>query len=109
MIALYHVARWRIYIIAANEATERGFMKTARENVSILKLRSALKRLLDEYEIFDTARRLCADYCITPGDIPLMIDGISKPKRSKSRLTSTIRSDKIISRASLDEVYLITQ
>ncbi len=71
-------------------------MKTARENVSIFPSHSALKRLLDEYENFDAASRLCADYCIDANGIALLIDEIPTPKRSKSRLTFAIRSDKTI-------------
>ena len=73
-------------------------MKTARENISILTSHYSLKRLLDEYENFDAASRLCADYCITANEIALLIDRIPKPKRSKSksRLTFFMRSDKTI-------------
>jgi len=78
-------------------------MKTARENVSIFPSHSALKRLLDEYENFDAASRLCADYCIDANGIALLIDKVSKPQRSKSRLTFAIRSDKIID---IGEAYL---
>ena len=84
-------------------------MKTGGENVLIFKLRSALKRLLDEYQSLDAATRLCADYCINANNIALMIDEVPKPRRSKPRLTSTIRSDKIISEAYLDEAYLMAQ
>ena len=79
-------------------------MKTARENISIFTSHGALKRLMDEYENFDTARRLCADYCITCGDIARLIDETPKPKRSKSRLTFVIRADKTI-----DEAYLLAR
>jgi hypothetical protein len=71
-------------------------MKTARENIYTLTSHSGLKRLLDEYGNFDTARRLCADYCITGDEVSRLIDGIPKPKRSKSRLTFVMRSDKTI-------------
>jgi hypothetical protein len=79
-------------------------MKTAIANISILTSRGALKRLLDEYDNFDTARRLCADYCITGDEVVRLIDGIPKPKRSKSRLTFVVRSDKTI-----DEAYLLAR
>jgi hypothetical protein len=79
-------------------------MKTARENIPILTSHGALKRLLDEYDNFDTARRLCADYCITGDEVVRLIDGIPKPKRSKSRLTFVVRSDKTI-----DEAYLLAR
>jgi len=79
-------------------------MKTVRGNTSIFTPRGALKRLIDEYDNFDTARRLCADYCITGDDVAILIDGISKPKRSKSRLTFVVRSDKTI-----DEAYLLAR
>jgi hypothetical protein len=83
-------------------------MKTARENISILISHDALKRLLDEYENFDAASRLCVDYCITANEAALLIDGIAKPKRSKSksRLTFVIRSDKTID---IGEPYLVTR
>jgi hypothetical protein len=76
-------------------------MKSARENVSIFRSRAVLKRLLDEYENFDAARRLCADYCITADDIILLMDEISTSIRSKSRLTFAIRSDQVIDKAYL--------
>jgi hypothetical protein len=76
-------------------------MKSARENVSIFRSRAVLKRLLDEYEDFDAARRLCADYCITADDIILLMDEISTSIRSKSRLTFAIRSDQVIDKAYL--------
>jgi len=79
-------------------------MRTAREITSIFTSHGALKRLMDEYGNFDTARRLCADYCITGDDVAILIDGISKPKRSKSRLTFVVRSDKTI-----DEAYLLAR
>ena len=79
-------------------------MKTVRENTSIFTPHGALKRLLDEYGNFDTARRLCADYCFTGDDVASLIDGIPKPKRSKSRLTFVVRSDKTI-----DEAYLLAR
>jgi hypothetical protein len=79
-------------------------MKTARENTSILTSHGGLKRLLDEYGNFDTARRLCVDYCITGDEVARLIDGIPKPKRSKSGLTFVVRSDKTI-----DEAYLLAR
>jgi hypothetical protein len=79
-------------------------MKTARMNISILTSHGALRRLLDECDNFDTARRLCADYCITGDEVVRLIDGIPKPKRSKSRLTFVVRSDKTI-----DEAYLLAR
>jgi hypothetical protein len=79
-------------------------MKTARENASILTSHGALKRLMDEYGNFDTARRLCADYCITGDEVARLIDGIPKSKGSQSRLTFVVRSDKTI-----DEAYLLAR
>jgi hypothetical protein len=79
-------------------------MKTAIENISIFISRSMLKRLLTEYDNFDTARRLCADYCITCGEVGRLIDRVPKPKRPKSRLTFVVRSDKTI-----DDAYLLTR
>jgi hypothetical protein len=79
-------------------------MKTAIANISIFISHSVLKRLLTEYDNFDTARRLCADYCITGGEVGRLIDGIPKPKRSKSRLTFVVRSDKTI-----DDAYLLAR
>jgi hypothetical protein len=72
-------------------------MKTAKEKISIVTSHYALKRLLATYENFDTARRLCADYCITADEIALLTNEIPKPKKSKSRLTFVMRADKIIS------------
>jgi hypothetical protein len=79
-------------------------MKTARENISIFISHGLLKRLLTEYDNLDTARRLCADYCITGGEVGRLIDGIPKPKRPKSRLTFVVRSDKTI-----DDAYLLAR
>jgi hypothetical protein len=79
-------------------------MRRARENVSIFRSHTVLKRLLDEYENFDTARRLCADYCIFTNDIALLVDEIPKPKRTKSRLAFTFRSGRTI-----DDAYLLTR
>jgi hypothetical protein len=79
-------------------------MKAVRENTTIFIPHGALKRLIDEYGNFDTARRLCADYCFTGDDVASLIDGIPKPKRSKSRLTFVVRSDKTI-----DEAYLLAR
>jgi hypothetical protein len=79
-------------------------MRTAREITSIFTSHGALKRLMDEYGDFDTASRLCADYCITGDEVARLIDGTPKPKRSKSRLTFVVRSDKTV-----DEVYLMAR
>jgi hypothetical protein len=79
-------------------------MKTARESASISSSHGAWKRLMAEYENFDTARRLCADYCITSDEVARLIDGIPKSKRSKSRMTLVVRSDKTI-----DEAYLMAR
>jgi hypothetical protein len=107
MIALYYPGK--SISLRINAASERGFMRTARENVSIFRMRSVLKRLLDEYEAFDTASRLCADYCVNANDIALIIDKAPKHERRKSRLTFAIRSDETIDKAYLDEVYLMAQ
>jgi hypothetical protein len=79
-------------------------MRTAREITSIFTSQSALKWLMDEYGNFDTARRLCADYCITGDEVARLIDGIPKSKRSQSRLTFVVRSDKTI-----DEAYILAR
>ena len=85
-------------------------MKTARENVSIFKLHTLLKRLLDEYDGFDAATRLCVDYCITTNDIALMIDETPKPERSKSRQTFAVRSHRTSHRTmDIGETYLVAQ
>ncbi|HEY7181030.1 MAG TPA: hypothetical protein VIC84_06410 [Blastocatellia bacterium] len=84
-------------------------MKTARENVSIFKLHTLLKRFLDECDGFDAARKLCADYCITTNDIALMIDETTKPKGSEPRLTFAVRSDKTIGSIDMGEAYLVAQ
>jgi hypothetical protein len=76
-------------------------MKTTRERAPIFIPHGVLKRLMAEYENFDTARRLCADYCITADEVSRLIDGTPKPKGSKSRLTLVVRSDKTI-----DQAYL---
>jgi hypothetical protein len=81
-------------------------MKTARENVSIFTSHNALKRLLDEYESFDEASKLCADYCITADEIDLLIGKISRPKKSKSRLIFAVRSDRIMD---VGDPYLVTR
>jgi hypothetical protein len=77
-------------------------MKIARENISIFIPHGLFKRLITEYDSFDTARRLCADYCITGGDVARLLDGVPKPRKWKSRLTFAMRSDKTI-----DEAYLL--
>ena len=77
-------------------------MKIAWENKPIFTSHGALRRLFAEYGNLDAARRICADYCITGDDVARLIDGIPKPKRSKSRLTFVMRSDKTI-----DEAYLL--
>ena len=79
-------------------------MKTAIVNISTFISHSVVKRLLTEYDNFDSARRLCADYCITGDEVARLIDGVPKPKRSKSRLTFVVRSDKTI-----DEAYLLAR
>jgi hypothetical protein len=82
-------------------------MKTAREKKSTFTSHDALKRLLDEYGNFDTASRLCADYCITADDVSMLIDGIPKPrKKSKSRLTLVMRTDKTID---IGAAHLVTR
>jgi hypothetical protein len=79
-------------------------MKTAIENISIFISHRVLRRLLTEYDNFDTARRLCADYCITGGEVGRLIDGVPKPKRPKSRVAFVVRSDKTI-----DDAYLLAR
>lgn len=76
-------------------------MKIAREIISIFASHGALKRLIDECENFDAASKLCADYCITADDVARLIDKTPKPKRSKSRLTFAVRSDKTVGAAYL--------
>jgi hypothetical protein len=71
-------------------------MRTAREITSIFTSHGALKRLMNEYGDFDTASKLCADYCITGDEVARLINGFPKPKRSKSRLTFVVRSDKTV-------------
>jgi hypothetical protein len=80
----------RFISLRIHEASEKCFMKTAEKHVSIYRLRAALKWLLDEYASLDSARRLCADHCITADDIVHMIDKVPKPKRLKPRMTFTI-------------------
>jgi hypothetical protein len=79
-------------------------MRRARENVSVFGSHTVLKRLLDGYENFDTARRLCIDYCIVSNDIARLCDEIPRPRRSKSRLIFTLRSNRIV-----DEAYLLAR
>jgi hypothetical protein len=79
-------------------------MRRARENVSIFESHTVLKRLLDEYESLDTARRLCIDYCVVSNDIARLCDEIPRPRRSKSRLTFALRSEQIV-----DEAYLLAR
>ncbi|MGH9751967.1 MAG: hypothetical protein ACREA2_04225 [Blastocatellia bacterium] len=73
-------------------------MKIAREKSSIFTSHGVLKRLMAEYGNFDTASRLCADYCITANEIALLIGELPKPKKlkSKSRLTFVMRADRTI-------------
>jgi hypothetical protein len=85
-------------------------MKTAREEISIFIPNDALKLLIDEYDNFDAASRLCADYCITANEVALLIDEIPKPKKSKSksksRLTIVMRANKTID---VGEPQLVTR
>jgi hypothetical protein len=83
-------------------------MKAARENISNLTSHDTLKRLMVEYENFDTASMLCVDYCITAEDIARLIDGITKSKKSKSksRLKFVMRADKTID---IREPYLLAR
>jgi hypothetical protein len=81
-------------------------MKTARENVSIFMSHNVLRRLLDEYENFDSATRLCADYCIDANEIALLLDKTPKPKRSKLRLTFAVQSDNAVD---IDDVYIMAR
>lgn len=77
-------------------------MKIPWENNPIFASHNTLRRLMTEYGNFDSARKLCADYCITGDEVARLIDGTPKPKRSKSRLSFVVRSDKTI-----DEAYLL--
>ncbi len=79
-------------------------MKTARDN--IFTSRDALRRLMAEYGSFDTASRLCADYCITANEIALLIDAAPKLRRLKSRLKSLARSEKPVD---VRSAYLIAR
>lgn len=81
-------------------------MKIAKEKISIFTSRYALKQLLAKYENFDTARRLCVDYCITADEIAPLINEIPKPKKSKPRLTFVMRADKTIG---IGEAHLVAR
>ena len=83
-------------------------MKTAREKISFFISHSALKRLLDEYENFDAASRLCADYCIDANEIARLIDEVPKRKRFKLRLTFAARPHKAVDLGEdMGEAYLM--
>jgi len=67
-------------------------MNAAREKITILTLRDMLKRFIAEYQNFDMATRLCADYCITAEELDALTKRVLKRKVSKSHLTFVMRS-----------------
>ena len=79
-------------------------MKTPRDKIPVLTLRDRLKWFIAEYRNFDTATRLCADYCITADGLEALTEGILERKESKSHLTFIMRSGK-----DADEALLAAQ
>lgn len=67
-------------------------MKIPREKIPVLALRYRMKWFIAEYRNFDTATRLCADYCITADGLDALTEGILERKESKSHLTFIMRS-----------------
>ncbi len=66
-------------------------MKTRRKRIPTITLRQALKHLIAEYRNFDSATRLCADYCITAEEIAALT--AETMKRKESRPTFAMQSD----------------
>jgi hypothetical protein len=54
--------------------------------------RDALKLLIAEYQNFDAATILCADYCITAEEFSALIEEVLRGKELTSRRTFTMRS-----------------
>jgi hypothetical protein len=54
--------------------------------------RDALKLLIAEYQNFDAATKLCADYCITAEELYALIEEVLRGKELTSRRTFTMRS-----------------
>src|ERR1043165_8897485 len=58
--------------------------------------RDALRQFIGEYQNFDAAARLCADYCITAEGLVRLTDEILGRKESQSPRAFTMRSGKPI-------------
>jgi hypothetical protein len=54
--------------------------------------RDALKMLIADYQNFDAATKLCADYHITPEDLATLIEEVLRCNELTSRRTFTMRS-----------------
>jgi hypothetical protein len=54
--------------------------------------RDALKLLIAEYQNFDAAAKLCADYCFTAEEFSALIEEVLRSKELTSRRTFTMRS-----------------
>ncbi len=69
-------------------------MKTPKAKMPVLTLRDALNWLVGECRNFDTATRLCADYCITAQGLDALTGEILKREKSKSHRPFIMRPGK---------------
>ncbi len=80
----------RNFVRAVNLARQLG---VAEERIRSLE-RDALKQFIAEYQNFEAAARLCADYCITAEELLCLVDEVLKHKELETQRTFAMRFGK---------------
>ena len=76
-------------------------MRAPKMKIPVLTLRKALNWLVGECRNFDTATRLCADYCITAQGLDALTGEILKREKSKSHRSFVMRPGKGVAKSLL--------
>lgn len=80
----------RNFVRAVNLARQLGI---AEERIRRIE-RDALKQFIAEYQNFEAAARLCADYCITAEEFLCLVDEVLKRKELETQRTFAMRFGK---------------
>ena len=89
-LEFYRALAGRNFIRAIDLARRLGI---GEERIRLIQ-RDALKLFIAEYQNFDAATELCADYCITADEFAALIEEVLKRNELTSRRTFTMRSGK---------------
>jgi hypothetical protein len=89
-LEFYRALGSRNFVRAVALARRLGIEEERTERIK----RDALRQFIGEYQNFDAAARLCADYCITAEGLVRLTDEILARKESESPRAFTMRSGK---------------